>query len=222
MAHEINNPLAIINEKAGLLKDLVQYTDNFSQKDKVMNLAVSITGSVDRCSKVTHRLLGFAKRMEDNIEVVDLKLLLHEVVGFQNSEINHRNLKINFDITDDLPTIESDRGQLQQVFLNIINNALAAVEDGGEIHISVTRGANDKVAVSITDNGSGIAEENLQHIFEPFYSTKGQFGTGLGLSITRDIVNKLGGTIDVQSVLGEGTRFIIMLPLVPGKAVFRE
>ncbi|MFZ5979044.1 MAG: sensor histidine kinase [Candidatus Zixiibacteriota bacterium] len=222
VAHEINNPLAIINEKAGLLKDLVQYTENFSQKEKVMALATSITGSVDRCSKVTHRLLGFARRMEDNIEVVDLKLLLQEVVGFQNSEINHRNLKVDIDVADNLPTIESDRGQLQQVFLNIINNALAAVEDGGMIHISVTRSPENRVAVSITDNGSGIAEENLQHIFEPFYSTKGQFGTGLGLSITRDIVNKLGGTIDVQSVLGEGTRFIVMLPFVSKKSAFRK
>jgi len=222
VAHEINNPLAIINEKAGLLKDLVQYTENFNQKDKVMNLASSITNSVDRCSKVTHRLLGFAKRMEDNIEVIDLKNLLQEVVGFQNSEINHRNLKVNFDIADDLPAIESDRGHLQQVFLNIINNALAAVDDGGIIHISVTTCADSQIAVSITDNGSGIAEENLQHIFEPFYSTKGRFGTGLGLSITRDIIEKLGGTIEVQSVLEEGTRFIVILPCGCKKAMLGE
>ena len=222
VAHEINNPLAIINEKAGLLKDLVHHTENFPNQDKFMKLANSITGSVERCSKVTHRLLGFAKRMEDNIEVVDLKRLLEEVVGFQNTEIAHRNLKVNFDFDDNLPTIESDRGQLQQVFLNVINNAFAAVEDGGNIDISTSSCTDREIAITITDNGSGIPEENLQYIFEPFYSTKGQFGTGLGLSITRDIIDKLGGKIDVESEIGKGTSFIVKLPCYCKRVAFQE
>jgi two-component system NtrC family sensor kinase len=222
VAHEINNPLAIINEKAGLLKDLVQHTENCPNSDKFLKLADSITGSVDRCSKVTHRLLGFAKRMEDNIEVVDLRSLLEEVVGFQNTEIAHRNLKVNFNFDNNLPTIESDRGQLQQVFLNIINNAFAAVEDGGIIDIGAASSAENEVTVTITDNGSGIPEENLQYIFEPFYSTKGQFGTGLGLSITRDIIDKLGGKIDVQSEVGKGTIFSVKLLCHNKRVAFQE
>jgi two-component system NtrC family sensor kinase len=177
---------------------------------------------VDRCSKVTHRLLGFAKRMEDNIEVVDLRSLLEEVVGFQNTEIAHRNLKVNFNFDNNLPTIESDRGQLQQVFLNIINNAFAAVEDGGIIDIGAASSAENEVTVTITDNGSGIPEENLQYIFEPFYSTKGQFGTGLGLSITRDIIDKLGGKIDVQSEVGKGTIFSVKLLCHNKRVAFQE
>jgi len=222
VAHEINNPLAIINEKAGLLKDLVQHTENCPNGDKFIKLANSITGSVERCSKVTHRLLGFAKRMEDNIEVVDLKSLLEEVVGFQNTEIAHRNLKVNFNFDNNLPTIESDRGQLQQVFLNLINNAFAAVEDGGNIDISISACNDREIAVTVTDNGSGIPEENLQYIFEPFYSTKGQFGTGLGLSITRDIIDKLGGKIDVESEIGKGTSFIVKLPCPCKRVAFQE
>ncbi|MBN1212287.1 MAG: two-component sensor histidine kinase [candidate division Zixibacteria bacterium] len=222
VAHEINNPLAIINEKAGLLKDLVLHTENCPNQDKFLKLADSITGSVERCSKVTHRLLGFAKRMEDNIEMVDLKSLLEEVVGFQNTEIAHRNLKVNFAFDGNLPTIESDRGQLQQVFLNIINNAFAAVDDGGQIDISTAPCADREVAVTITDNGSGIPEENLQNIFEPFYSTKGQFGTGLGLSITRDIIDKLGGKIEVESQIGKGTSFIVKLPCHSKRVAFQE
>ena len=102
---------------------------------------------------------------------------------------------------------------MQQVFLNIINNAFAAVEDGGKIDISASEHGRNAVAVTIMDDGIGISKENIKHIFEPFYSTKGEFGTGLGLSITNDIVSKLGGRIDVDSDPGEGTSLTITLPL---------
>jgi len=113
----------------------------------------------------------------------------------------------------ELPNIESDRGQLQQVFLNLFNNAIAAVEDGGIVDISAAQLNPNEVTVTITDNGSGISEEDLMHIFEPFYSTKGKSGTGLGLSITKDLVEKLGGLIGVQSDVGRGTSFIVNLPI---------
>jgi signal transduction histidine kinase len=213
VAHEINNPLAIINEDAGLLKDMATFSDDFPHKEKTLNLVASIHKSVDRCSNVTHRLLGFAKRMEVRKEPIELETLLEEVVGFQRTEIVHRNINIEYHFPDMAPPIESDRGKLQQVFLNIISNALAAVDDSGHIEIRVTQMDNFNLAVVISDNGKGISEENQRHIFEPFYSTKGEFGTGLGLSITRDIVTKLGGTIDLQSKLGRGTSFIVTLPI---------
>jgi signal transduction histidine kinase len=213
VAHEINNPLAIINEKAGLLKDMATFTEDFPKKEKTIKLVDSVLNSVERCAKVTHRLLGFARRMDLPQELIDLKSLLEEVVGFQTTEVAHRNINITYHIPDDMPSIESDRGQLQQVFLNLINNAIAAVPDGGEIDISVAMPVDNKTDVLIKDNGSGISPENLKHIFEPFFSTKGEFGTGLGLSITHDIVKRLGGTIDVFSELGKGTEFIITLPL---------
>jgi len=173
----------------------------------------SIHKSVERCSQVTHRLLGFAKRMDFRKELIDMEKLLQEVVGFLSREASHRNVNINFDFPEDLPPIESDRGQLQQVFLNIINNAIAAVDDGGRIDIEAAAVRGKAVNIAITDNGKGIPPDNLKNIFEPFFSTKGEFGTGLGLSITRDIINKLGGEIYVESELGEGTRFIITFPL---------
>jgi len=212
VAHEINNPLAIINEKAGLLNDLIYHTPDIPQKDKLFGLAESIIKSVERCSRVTHRLLGFARRMETRKEPIDLKLLLEEVVGFQKTELAHRNIKIAYNFPPNLPTIESDRGQLQQVFLNIVNNAFSAVDTGGSIEIAVDNTDTDTFVISITDNGVGISKANLQHIFEPFYSTKGEFGTGLGLSITHDIVQKLGGRIDVKSQAGKGTTFTVILP----------
>lgn len=216
VAHEINNPMAIINEKAGLIKDMVNFSDNFPRQEKLVGLVDSILQSVERCSRVTHRLLGFAKRMEIRHEQIDLKDLLQEVAGFQSTETVHRNINVNFDFQDNLPVIESDRGQLQQVFLNIVNNAIAAVEDNGRVDISAAPKDNGTVVVAITDNGKGIAEENLRHIFEPFFSTKGEFGTGLGLSITRDIIEKLGGEIEVQSEVGRGTRFLTILPVKKG------
>jgi two-component system NtrC family sensor kinase len=213
VAHEINNPMAIINEKAGLIRDLAQFSDDFQQKEKTIGLVDSILKSVDRCSQVTRRLLGFARRMEVRSETINLQDLVREVVGFQRTEVLHRNIEVTYDFPDTLPPIESDRGQLQQVLLNILTNALAAVDNGGQIAIAGARHDPGMVRVSITDNGTGISRENLSHIFEPFYSTKGEFGTGLGLSITRDITEKLGGKIEVESELGKGTRFDIILPL---------
>lgn len=213
VAHEINNPLAIINEKAGLLKDMASFQDGYPQKEKTLSLVDSILSSVDRCSRVTHRLLGFARRMDSKNELIDLRILLEEVVGFQTTEIAHRSISINYDIHPGLPSIESDRGQLQQVFLNIINNAIAAVKDGGKIDIGVQPASESTVAVTIRDDGTGIPSENMKYIFEPFFSTKGEFGTGLGLSITHDIVEKLGGRIDVESTYGVGTCFTVTLPM---------
>ncbi|MBD3257085.1 two-component sensor histidine kinase [candidate division GN15 bacterium] len=212
VAHEINNPMAIINEKAGLMKDLIAYSEEFPQKDKLLGLVDSIEQSVDRCSRVTHRLLGFSRRMEVRTETIDVSSLLKEVVSFQDTEVRHKNIAVRYDFQDDLPAVESDRGQLQQVFLNLFNNAVAAVSSGGSIDISAAR-HGDNVVVAVTDNGKGIPPENLRHIFEPFFSTKGEFGTGLGLSITRDIVEKIGGKIDAESELGKVTRFLITLPI---------
>jgi len=212
VAHEINNPLAIINEKAGLLNDLAAHIADLPQKDKFTGLADSIIKSVERCSRVTHRLLGFARRMDTRKELIDLKQLIEEVVGFQKTELAHRNIDIAFDFPQELQPIESDRGQLQQVFLNIVNNAFSAVDTGGHIKISVSNADSDTVIVTVSDDGVGISEENLKHIFEPFYSTKGEFGTGLGLSITRDIVQKLGGNIEVKSKPGKGASFSVILP----------
>jgi signal transduction histidine kinase len=213
VAHEINNPLAIINEKAGLLKDMTSFTEDFPQREKTEDLADVILKSVERCSNVTHRLLGFARRMDVRKEPIELEPLIREVVSFQRSEAAHRSIQVDYHIPRQVPQVISDRGQLQQVFLNIINNAFAAVADNGHIDIGVTQPAPDDVAISILDNGKGISHHDLDHIFEPFYSTKGEFGTGLGLSITRDIVRRLGGTIDVESELGKGTRFIVTLPV---------
>ena len=141
VAHEINNPLAIIGENAGLLKDLVTMATEPPERDRLLQIAEIVLRSVERCSAITHRLLGFAKRTEPRTERIALGPLLEEVLSFQGKEADYRHVSINLVVPEDLPIIESDRGQLQQVFLNILSNALAAVNDGGriDIHLGLIR-----------------------------------------------------------------------------------
>jgi signal transduction histidine kinase len=213
VAHEINNPLAIINEKAGLLRDVVRDKPDAPRPELCLQTAESIIKSVERCGAVTYRLLGFARHIDVRIESIDPKALLEEVLGFMGKEAEYRNITVRLEVHEGTPTLRSDRGQLQQVFLNIINNAFAAVQDGGRIDIEVAPSDPDRIAVSVRDDGAGISGEHLPHIFEPFFTTKGQKGTGLGLSITYGIVKKLGGTIQVASAVGRGTTFIVVLPV---------
>ncbi|MFC1597562.1 ATP-binding protein [Planctomycetota bacterium] len=213
VAHEINNPLAIINENAGLLKDLVAIKKEPPEADRLLRIVETVLRSVDRCSTITHRLLGFAKRMDPLVEHIELGSLIREVLSFQGREPEYRNIAINVVVPEDLPSIRSDRGQLQQVFLNILSNAFAAVDDGGRIDISLKQEDENTVAVTISDDGPGIPEELIDRVFEPFFSTKADYGTGLGLSITFGIVEKLGGRIEVQSEVGEGASFTVRLPV---------
>ncbi len=213
VAHEINNPLAIINEKAGLVLDLVAVGPESQHQQRLVAAVDSILRSVGRCKAVTHRLLGFARHMDVHNEPIDLETLLKEVLGFLEKEAEYRNLIVSFEVEEGLPMVTSDRGQLQQVFLNILNNAFAAVSEGGEIGIEIAREGADRVAVTVADNGVGIPQEHLERIFEPFFTTKQGSGTGLGLSITYGIVKKLDGEIRVDSSAGEGTRFTVSLPV---------
>ncbi len=214
VAHEINNPLAIINEKAGLLKDLVQLSKKYHDQEKLLAQVDSILRSISRCRDITHRLLGFAKRMDVKVETIYLNELLQEVLGFLEKEAFHRNIKVNFNLAPDLAPIAHDRGQLQQVFLNIINNAFEAVKDGGHITIATKENETEpgSVEVTIEDDGHGIHPDELKHIFEPFYTRGKEQGTGLGLSISYGIVAKCGGDIRVESEVGKGSTFTVVLP----------
>ncbi len=218
VAHEINNPLAIIYEKTGLMQDLVKNSPGMRHQEKFLGLADSIVQSVERCSLITHRLLGFAKRMDVSMEKVDVNEVLLEVMSFLQREAEHRKIEIKKALDQDLPRIESDHGQLQQVFLNLLNNALDAMpQEGGWILIQSWQADPGKISVAIEDNGCGMSLEVQKRIFEPFFTTRGSAGTGLGLSITYGLVQRLGGEIELQSEEGKGTRFIVNLPLSPPK-----
>jgi len=213
VAHEINNPLAIINQKAGLLKDVCNLTDNLKEKNQFLRIADSITKSVDRCGKITYRLLGFAKHIDVQLESINLKALIEEVLGFLEKEAEYRNIDIKLESDPEIPDITSDRSRLQQVFINIINNAMAAVSEGGYIIIRAKFIDTENIAITIEDDGLGIKPEHLKNIFEPFFTTKGREGSGLGLSITYGIVKKLGGRIYVESAINKGTKFTVEMPI---------
>jgi len=214
VAHEVNNPLAIIDQKAGLLKDLVELGPRSAQSERFTSLADSIMAAVDRSRTVTHRLLGFARRMDPEIAPVDLNELIEEVLGFLQMEARHRNISLELDLSRELPEVASDRGQLQQVFLNLLNNSLDAVSDEGRILIRTRFVDGSGIQVSVEDDGEGMSSETLQQVFEPFFTTKEQGeGTGLGLSITYGIVKRLGGEIDTVSTPGRGTTFTVTIPV---------
>ncbi|HSL17690.1 MAG TPA: sensor histidine kinase [Methylomirabilota bacterium] len=217
VAHEINNPLAIIKEKAGLMKDLFHFGDRYADDPKLMGIADSILGSVDRCSAITRRLLNFARDTDTTPVPVDLAETVTEVLGFMGKEAEYRSIDVVVEIEDDVPEITTNRGRLQQILLNVINNAFAAVQDGGRIEIAVDRRDAERVGIRVTDNGCGMTEAQRRRIFEPFFTTKSHHGgVGLGLSITYSLVSELGGSIAVESEVGRGTTFHIDLPVEPG------
>jgi PAS domain S-box-containing protein len=182
-------------------------------REKLLNLLDSILNSVERSRTITRRLLGFAKHKDVKIEMIRLNQVLKEVLGFLEREAFHRSINISLDFSPDLPGLESDKGELQQVFLNIIKNAFEAVENRGNVTIATRLKDPDTLQATITDDGPGIAPKQLEHIFEPFHASNKEWGTGLGLYITHDIVTKnLSGQIMVKSEVGKGTTFTVELP----------
>ncbi|MBW2321051.1 MAG: GHKL domain-containing protein [Deltaproteobacteria bacterium] len=220
IAHEINNPLAIIGEKAGWMRDLLveeefQKSENFKEYEQSID---KIEEHVERARKITHNMLGFARRMEHRLDDVDINHVLHQTLELLQSYAQTNNIEISKDFQSELPIIASDQSQLQQVFLNLINNAIDAVEKDGWIEVK-TRKKDSQIVIAIKDNGPGIAEEHLKKVFDPFFTTKetGK-GTGLGLSVSYNIIKKLGGTIKAESKPSEGAVFSIKLPIkIPDK-----
>jgi len=217
IAHEINNPLQIIGDQAGWMKDLLdsedmKQTENFEEFEQCIK---KIERQVNRSREITHRLLRFGRRMETTQELVDINQILMETLTFLENEAHFRDIQIQTNYDDNLPKVSTDPNQLQQVFLNIIDNAIDAVGQSGQIRVETfTDKQNHKqIMVKISDNGPGISRELISKIFDPFFTTKRpDEGTGLGLSISYGIMEKLGGHIAVESEEGKGTTFIISVP----------
>jgi len=217
VAHEINNPLAIIKEKAGWMRDLLAEEDikaspNFKEFEESI---AKIEYHVTRAKDVTHRLLGFARRMDPVHDDVNINEVISQTITFLQNEARYRAIEINTILQSDLPFVASDPAQLQQVFLNIIDNAIDAIGKDGTITIrTMAVHEPDEVIITIKDSGPGIPKEKLDKIFDPFFTTKklGE-GTGLGLTISFSIIQKLGGRLKVESEEGQGAAFIISLPL---------
>jgi two-component system NtrC family sensor kinase len=221
VAHEVNNPLAIIMTERQILLDTAERTPDLEPEFRTqLNKSLSqIDTQCKRCKYTTQNLLRFSRRTRSRIVEVDLNAFLREVIDLLEREAQSSGVKFFAEFFDSLPPILSDPSQLQQVFLNILSNAVDAHEGKpyGSIRISTAAEDHGKtVKVVIADKGTGIRPEHLDKIFDPFFTTKpvGK-GTGLGLSICYSIVKRLGGDMTVESQPGEGTQFTILLPITP-------
>ncbi len=216
IAHEINNPLAVINEEAGLIKDLMnpEFGEQLGPEEMQARLT-TIQQSAFRARDITRKLLGFVRKTDINLQVRDVHKIIDAVVdGLLGQELVVSNVEIVKKYDRSLPQITTDDNQLQQVFLNIINNGVDALQGKSGQIVIVTFQRDNMLAIAIKDTGCGITPENLEKIFMPFHTTKevGK-GTGLGLSVSYGIIKSLGGKIEVESAPEHGTTFTISLPI---------
>jgi two-component system, NtrC family, sensor kinase len=216
IAHEINNPVAIMVEEAGWIQDLLeeeefQATENFAEFKRAL-AQIKTQGS--RCKDITYKLLSFARKTDSRIQDIQINDLITDLVSLSDQRGKYSMVEIHSQLAEHLPLLRLSVSELQQVFLNLINNAIDAMEKkGGKLFI-YTRLEDRQVVVEMTDTGSGIPEANLPRIFDPFFTTKpvGK-GTGLGLAICYGIVKKMGGEIKVRSTVNAGTTFTVYLPI---------
>ncbi len=215
VAHEINNPLAIIAAESGIIRDLFDPAFNLdASPENIVNELDIIDSEVFRARGITQKLLNFARKTQPRLVPRNVNRMLDEAVsGLKEREFMVSNIKLVRDYDFDLPEILLDPDQINQVFLNLINNAGDAIENSGTITLS-TRREDGFILVTVTDTGCGMSPEQMKNIFLPFYTTKevGK-GTGLGLSVSLSIVESMGGRIEVQSVPGAGSSFTVFLPV---------
>ena len=219
VAHEINNPIAVINEVSGWMGEVVRDASSLSPEDRqeLEEAVTKIGGQTKRCRTITHKLLDFSRDSAPTKSEFDIVALLKETIGFLHPEVKHTSIKIDLQAAERPLLVNSDKKLLEQVFVNFITNAVHAVrertEDTGLIEITVLRNDSD-VEIGFKDDGVGIPTEVQSKIFDLFYTTKppGK-GTGLGLAICRSIVKKLGGDITLESQVGVGTTFTVRIPV---------
>ncbi len=215
IAHEINNPVAIMIEEAGWIQDLFEeeefkQSENLEEIDRALK---QINTQGKRCKEITHKLLSFARKTDSRVVELSINALLEEIVYLSSQRAKYGNTEVHTQLEKNLPPVFASETEMQQVFMNLINNAIDAMEKTGGIITLTSKRVGDDILVTVADNGPGIADANLSRIFDPFYTTKpvGK-GTGLGLSICYGIIKKIGGDIKAYSVKGEGTTFEIQIP----------
>lgn len=219
IAHEINNPVAIMVEEAGWIEDLL-LEEEFAASHNLLEFKRALKQIVTqgrRCKEITHKLLSFARKTDSTLKDVQLNDLINEIVELSAQMAKYNKVNIKTELTPDLPYVTLSPSEMQQVMLNLINNSIDAMEKtGGTIKIGtkISKLEKNHIVITVEDDGPGIPEANLNRIFDPFFTTKpvGK-GTGLGLSICYGIVEKMGGKIDVKSSVNAGTRFRIWIPI---------
>jgi signal transduction histidine kinase len=213
VAHEINNPMSVILGFSQALSRRI--TD---ENDPLFMPLKSIEREAVRCKKLVVDLLTFSRTSKSESELVDISILINETVSLIDSKCRVKNINLTQHIAGNIPHIRANKNQIQQVIVNLCNNAIDAMEvkGSGLLDVEVKKDSQnpDFIEIIVTDTGCGIPPEIKDKVFDPFFTTKevGK-GTGLGLSISYEIVQKHGGTIDIKSEVNEGTSFIVKLPV---------
>jgi signal transduction histidine kinase len=209
MVHELNTPLSVIVSAI----QLILREEDLSPSVKEM--VERIESEAQRLSLFTKGLLSFARKENEAIDEVDVNQVLREVVHFLKYEAQKRPIAVVEDFDFRIPPMAADENRLKQIFINLIMNAIQAMDRGGSLLLRSYQSDERHISVQIADTGSGISTQSLNHIFEPFYTTKkGGKGTGLGLFITKKLVESFSGNIEVESREGEGTCFTITFPVI--------
>jgi PAS domain S-box-containing protein len=211
VAHEVNTPLAVISSYAQLLSKQLQ------GDEKKFALLDKITKQTFRASEIVNNLLNFSRTSGTEFGEVDLNKVIRETLTLLEHQFKVARIKVEQDTCEHLPLIHGNAGKLQQVFLNLFLNAKDAMPDGGTLRVGTQNGSG--VNVTISDTGTGIAQEHIDRIYDPFFTTKhsprdGRRGTGLGLSVTYGIIQEHAGKIRVESKAGSGTTFYLDFPLM--------
>ena len=223
-AHEINNPLQIMKSEQALIDAIfsdVKKKEELENTQDLVDLEDSLSQikmQIDRCANITQAILKFGRKSEPVIKDLDLAAFVPEVTGMIAKKASVQGIALREEISEDTPAVRGDPAQLQQVLLNLFNNAIDAIAErhgsqGGELTVKVGPDENGKVMIAVRDNGIGISPENMKKVFTPIFTTKpvGK-GTGLGLSVCYGIVDSMGGTMEASSERGAGTTFTVRLP----------
>ncbi len=214
VAHEINNPLSGILTYSRVVKRWIQ--NNFASAPRTEEMSGSldlIASESKRCGELVKNLLSFSRVTPMNLEWCELNQVIDRCIRLVQHKMDMATIQLNLKLGDELPHVRCDPNQIEQVVLAMVINAIDAMPQGGNLWITTRQVSASAIELTICDDGMGIPDEHLAHIFEPFYTTKESGGSGLGLAISQNIVERHGGSIAVHSLVGQGTTFTILLPV---------
>ncbi len=214
VAHEINNPLSGILTYSKLVKRWIEnHAAGLPRKDEMASSLDIVAIESKRCGELVKNLLSFSRVSPMNLAWCDLHQVLDRCIRLVQHKMDMAAIQVTLDLAPGLPQVYCDPAQIEQVVLATVINAIDAMPQGGNLWLSTSTRDASTIELTIRDDGMGIPPEHLPHIFEPFYTTKEAGGSGLGLAISQNIVERHGGSIDLQSAVGQGTRITVVLPI---------
>mgnify|MGYP003993315775 FL=1 len=206
VAHEIGNPLTSISSLVQLLERRMQSPDHIGKLDRIRS-------NIERITKIVRELVDFTRPQATDVQAVQINDVVQNAVGLMSYDNRSQKIKIDLNLSPNLPRIKASPDKLHQVIVNLLVNAFDAMKENGDKILITTSANTSSISINVTDNGGGMNSEVMDKIFEPFFTTKdvGK-GTGLGLSVSHGIINSMKGSLNVSSSPGEGATFLIEIP----------